>query len=458
MRFVQLFEVKLNYIYVRETKPMKTYTKIAFIVLTGLLSLQSCTVQPRKAVPTSSILSSTEAQRFVGLDSFLTAANGKWATGSTALVMKNGKIVYHKAFGKKDVEANIDMQTSDIFRIASMTKPIVSAAALILVEQGKLSLDSPLSKYVPAFANMQVLKGFNSKDGTYTTEPSQTAITIRNLLTHTSGIGYSFTDKRMASIYGKNDIPDITTIRNTTIGATVDKLAGVPLGAQPGTNFYYGLSTDVLGRVIEIASGVSLDKFLRQNILKPLEMNDTYFFLPENKVKRLSTMYSWNEEKGLERMSKDKYPDLNFPFEGARTYFSGGGGLTSTAYDYSKFLQMILNKGSYKGKQVLSQETVNLMTTGQVEMDGSHKFGLGFMINSEADPDLGIKPGKLSWSGAFNTVFWIDPQRRSIAVLMTQVFPGDEERRLFTGFEKQVNKALDGMEFYSENTAKPLRK
>lgn len=437
---------------------MNTFKKIIFVGLAVLLSLQSCNVQQQKVATTSSILSNTEARRFVALDSLLTVANGKWAAGSTALVIKNGKIVYHKAFGQKDMEANIDMQTSDIFRIASMTKPIVTAAAMLLVEQGKLSLDSPLSKYVPAFANMQVLTGFNSKDGTYTTEPARKEITIRNLMTHTSGIGYGFIDKRMASIYGKNDIPDITTIRNTTIGATVDKLAGVPLGTQPGTNFYYGLSTDVLGRVIEIASGVPLDKFLRQNILKPLEMNDTHFFLPENKVHRLATMYSWKDGEGLQRMSRDKYPDLNFPAEGARTYFSGGGGLTSTAHDYSKFLRMILEKGSYKGKQILRPETVNQMTTGQVEMDGSHKFGLGFMISSDADPDLGINPGKLSWSGAFNTFFWIDPQRQSIAVLMTQVFPGDDERKLSTMFEKQVNEALDGMEFYSENTAKPLRK
>ena len=430
---------------------------IIFVGLAVFLSLQSCNVQQQKAVSTSSILRNTEAQRFVGLDSVLGAATGKWTAGSTALVMKNGRIVYHKAFGKKDIEANIDMQTSDIFRIASMTKPIITAAAMVLVEQGKLSLDAPLSDYVPAFTNMHVLKTFNEKDGSYTTEPAKSEITIRNLMTHTSGIGYSFIDKRMASLYGKNEIPDITPIRNTTIEATVDKLAGVPLGAQPGTNFYYGLSTDVLGRVIEIVSGVPLDKFVTQHILKPLKMNDTYFFLPESKTQRLSIMYSLIEGENLVRMSKDKYPNLNFPSEGARTYFSGGGGLTSTAYDYSKFIQMILDKGNYKGKQVLSPETVNLMTTGQIEMDGSHKFGLGFMITSEADPDLGIKPGKLSWSGAFSTFFWIDPQRRSVAVLMTQVFPGDNERRLFNGFEKQVNKALDGMEFYSHNTARPLR-
>lgn len=430
---------------------MTRYYRIMLLLAAVYLSAQSCNMQ-QKAVQASSLTRGVETESFTGLDSLLTVANGKWTPGSTALVMKDGKVVYDKAFGKKDFEANVNMQKSDIFRIASMSKPIVTAAAMVLVEQKKLSLDDPLSKYVPAFKNMRVLKKFN-KDGTYTTEPAIAEITIRNLMTHTSGIGYSFADKHIATIYAKNNIPDITTVRNTTIAETVNRLAGLPLAVQPGTAFNYGLSTDVLGRVIEIVSGTTLDKFVNEHILQPLEMNDTYFFLPDDKAGRLSPLYRLTWNGNLKRITEGKFPDLNYPSKGARTYFSGGSGLSSTTSDYSKFLQMILDNGKYKGKQVLQLQTVKQITTGLIDMDKSHKFGLGLMINTEADTELGIKPGKLSWSGAFTTLFWIDPQRRSVAILMTQVFPADKKRHLFNGFEKQVNKALDGIELDSEKAS-----
>ena len=421
---------------------MNRYTQLLLLVSGLYFSSDTCNLQ-QKAVSANDFKGGIYEGRFGGVDSVLTEANGRWTTGSTALVMKDGKVVYDKAFGKKDFEENISMQRSDIFRIASMSKPIVTAAAMVLVEQNKLNLNDPLSKYVPAFKNMRVIKTFNESDGSYTTEPAKAEITIQNLMTHTSGIGYSFANKRIATIYAKYSIPDVTTVKNTTIAETVDNLAKLPLAVQPGTEFNYGLSTDVLGRVIEIVSGTSLDKFVTTHILEPLAMNDTYFFLPLDKSSRLSPLYYWIADGNLRRMTEDQFPDLNYPAKGARTYFSGGSGLCSTTADYSKFLQMILDKGEYQGKVILKPETVARMTTGMVEMDKNHKFGLGLMLNTESDKNLGIKAGKLSWSGAFNTFFWIDPQRRSVAILMTQVYPPDQRHILFNGFEQQVNKGLD---------------
>lgn len=427
---------------------MNRYTQLLLLFSGLYFSSESCNMQ-QKAVSANSLSGDIKKESFGGVDSVLTVANGRWTTGSTALVMKDGKVVYDKAFGKKDFEADVNMQRSDIFRIASMSKPIVTAAAMVLVEQNKLNLDDPLSKYVPSFKNMMVIKTFNEADGSYTTEPARAEITIRHLMTHTSGISYSFVNKHIATIYAKYSIPDVTTVRNTTIAETVDKLARLPLAVQPGTEFNYGLSTDVLGRVIEIVSGTSLDKFVTEHILQPLGMNDTYFFLPANKSGRLSPLYFWIADGNLRRITEDQFPDLNYPAKGARTYFSGGSGLCSTTADYSKFLQMILDKGRYRGKVILQPETVTQMTTGMVKMDNNNKFGLGLMLNTEGDEALGIKPGKLSWSGAFNTFFWIDPERRSIAILMTQVYPADQRRILFNGFEKQVNKALDGIEVHA---------
>src|SRR5690606_3282648 len=188
---------------------------------------------------------------------------------------KEGEVVYYKGLGFRDREAKTLMRPMDLFRIASMTKPIVSVAAMQLVEEGKLNLNDPVSKYIPEFKNAQVLATFNEADTTYTTVPAQKEITVRNLLTHTSGIGYSFTDKKLGMIYEKNNIPDLATTDKIVLDSVMRKLATLPLGVQPGSKFYYGLSTDVLGRVLEVAAQKPLDSILIKKIFEPLEMNNT---------------------------------------------------------------------------------------------------------------------------------------------------------------------------------------
>ncbi|RZK85062.1 MAG: class A beta-lactamase-related serine hydrolase, partial [Pedobacter sp.] len=348
------------------------------------------------------------------IDSLLgTALINNWAAGVTALVAKEGKVIYDKGLGFRDREAKALMRPTDLFRIASMSKPVVSAAAMILVEQGKMNLEDPISKFIPEFKDLQVLSTFNKADTSYTTTPVSKNITVKNLLTHTSGIAYGFADEKMKAIYDKNNIPDLATVENTTIDSVTKKLAKLPLGVQPDSRFYYGLSTDVLGRVIEVVSKQPLDSFLHKNIFEPLEMKDTHFFLPISKTSRLSTMYAETKEDRLLRSptTQGRF-NINYPVSGAKKYLSGGSGLVSSVEDYAKFLQMILNKGSYNSKRVLKAETVELMAQNHIgDLNvGKNKFGLGFEITTAEGLANGSKTGKLSWTGAFNTLFWIDPE------------------------------------------------
>lgn len=429
-------------------KTLNPLKKLSLIIFSGIL-LSACAQKVNDGLTAASNLKklNIDEKNLDRIDSLLgTALISNWTAGVTALVAKDGKVIYGKGLGFRNRESKALMRPGDLFRIASMTKPIVSAATMILVEQGKINLDDPVDKYIPEFKNLQVLETFNEADTTYTTVPATKNITVKNLLTHTSGIAYGFADKRMKMIYDKNNIPDLATVQNLTIDSVTKKLGSLPLGVQPDAKFYYGLNTDVLGRVIEVASKQPLDTFLLKNIFTPLEMNDTHFFLPPLKNSRLSSMYSETKEGRLLRapVIQDKF-NANYPISGAKTYLSGGSGLVSNIVDYAKFLQMILNKGAFNKKRILKEETVDLMTQNHIgELNvGKNKFGLGFEIATEEGLANGARVGKLSWTGAFNTLFWIDPERKSIAILMTQVYPAIHKKELYSKFETIVNQVLD---------------
>lgn len=430
------------------TNMLKTGKVLSYLLIVSLL-LSSCSEKINDGLVAASNLKrlGIEEDNLHRIDSLLgTALISNWTAGATALVAKDGKVVYDKGFGFRDREIKALMRPIDLFRIASMTKPVISVATMMLVEQGKINLNDPVSKYIPEFKNMQVLNTFNAKDTSYTTIPATAEITIKNLLTHTSGIGYGFADERIRLIYEKNNIPDLATVKPIVIGDVVKRLATLPLGVQPNSSFYYGLSTDVLGYVIEVASGKRLDIFLKENIFTPLKMEDTHFFLPAEKINRLAIMYAETKNGRLERspITSGQF-NINYPINGAKTYLSGGSGLVSSVEDYAKFLQMVLNKGSLSGKRILKAETIELMSQNQIgDLNvGKNKFGLGFEIATTEGLNNGSKVGKLSWGGAFNTMFWIDPERNSIAILMTQVYPALHKRELYSKFETLVNDALD---------------
>jgi CubicO group peptidase (beta-lactamase class C family) len=319
------------------------------------------------------------------------------------------------------------MTTDALFRIASMTKPVTSVAAMILVEDGKLSLDDPVSKYIPEFGSMKLL------DGKSATRP----ITVRNLLTHTSGLTYRFFGGPLGETYAKAGVSDGLSQTEGTIADGARLLAAQPLLFEPGTSWNYSLSTDVLGRVVEVASGKLLDEFFRERIFTPLKMKDTAFFVDPAKVGRVAALYRAGEGHVLNRAPETPIRDgtlvysTNYPYKGPRTYFSGGAGLTSTAGDYARFLQMLLDGGELDGVRLLRPETVKAMTTNQITefpltLGSIHgdRFGLGFgVVTPAGKAETPMSVGSYGWGGFFHTIFWVDPEKKLIGVLMTQVHP-----------------------------------
>jgi CubicO group peptidase (beta-lactamase class C family) len=348
--------------------------------------------------------------------------------GGVALITRNGKIVYHKAFGYDDLEKKKPMKTDMIFRIASQTKAVTSVAVMILYEEGKFLLEDAVSKYIPEFTKPQVLNVFSEKDSTYTTIPAKREITIRDLLTHTSGIGYAqIGSKEANAIYAKNNITaGLGVSKDQSLAIAIKKLGTLPLMHQPGEKFTYGLNTDVLGYLVEVVSKKSLADFFKERIFEPLGMKDTYFYLPAAKYNRLVQIYQEKDKKLIpqsEVTQNGKFL-LDYPStEG--TYYSGGAGLSSTALDYAIFLQMMLNGGEYNGKRILARNTVRMMTMnqiGDVSM-GNNKFGLGFGITTEKGSTMLPTPeGVFEWGGAFATTYWADPKEKLIGIIYRQLW------------------------------------
>ncbi|UZR93370.1 serine hydrolase domain-containing protein [Chondrinema litorale] len=389
-------------------------------------------------------ISTDRLQRIDGLINQYIADNK--IPGAIALVAREGKIVYHKAIGKKHIEKNINLKTSDIFRLASMTKCITSVALMMLYEEGKFLLDDPVSQYIPEFKNAKV--AIFSNDSTYEVVPANTPVTIRHLLSHTSGIGYGAFSPRAAVLYNPKQIPDAFVTADIKIGEKMKLLAQQPLLHHPGEKWTYGLSTDMVGYLVEVLSGKSLSDFMDEKILKPLGMSDTQFYLPDSKKERLVPVYGAIEDNKLTiNNNETEFQSFNFPIKGAKAYFSGGSGLTSTAEDYFKFAQMLLNGGIYNNQRILSPLTIELMTSNQIgslstSPGNPNFFGLGFsVISKKGAAESLASEGRYNWSGFFNTVYWVDPKEEIVAVLLTQIVPS-KSYGLFEKFQNVVNQAV----------------
>jgi CubicO group peptidase (beta-lactamase class C family) len=353
-----------------------------------------------------------------------------WVKGADAFIARDGKIVYNKSFGMADAENNVSMKTDAIFRIASQTKAITSVAVMMLFEEGKFLLDDPISKYIPAFAHPKVLAEFNPKDSTYTTIAAKREITIRDLLTHTSGIDYAqIGSDKMNAIYAKAGIKPGFGNDKMVLADVINKLAVLPLVHQPGERFTYGLNVDVLGYLVEKLSGKSLDQFFKERIFEPLGMSDTYFYLPKSKFGRLAQAYAPDKQQHLIKWNETTVPGISPDYPVVKgTYYSGGAGLSSTIKDYAIFLQMLLNNGEYNGRRLLARHTVELMTSNQVGnltvLNTMDKFGLGFEVTTEAgQAKLGETKGSFSWGGAFGTTYWADPKEHLVCLLFVQEWP-----------------------------------
>jgi CubicO group peptidase (beta-lactamase class C family) len=383
------------------------------------------------------------ADRLNRIDSMLIQSiNDKWIAGAVGLIARDGKIIYNRSFGVSDLESKTPMQTDAIFRIASQTKAIVSIGLMMLFEEGKFLLDEPVSKYIPEFANPKVLDKFNEKDSTFTTVPAKREVTIRDLLTHTSGIDYAgIGSPKMQAIYIKAGIKGGFGSDKLTIGDDIRLLGKQPLVHQPGESWTYGLNVDVIGYLVEILSGEKLDQYLKKHVFEPLGMNDTYFYLPADKHARLVKVSTEDADHNAIAMPQES---VNYPLLKG-TYFAGGAGLSSTTKDYAIFLQMLLNKGEFNGKRLLARRTVELITCNQIgELNlGRDKFGLGFEITTkEGQAVLGISEGSFAWGGYFGTTYWADPKERLVCLLFAQQFPLSHGE-IGSKFKAMVYQALD---------------
>ena len=366
--------------------------------------------------------------------------------GAVALVARNGKIVYYKAFGKSDNEAGKELKRDDIFRIASQSKAITSTAVMILWEEGKFKLDDPISKYIPEFKNPQVLKDFHYADTTYTTVPAASEVTIRQLLTHTSGVGYGIIDDEpFKMIYGKAGVTDLFTTKDITIGESVRKLAKLPLHFNPGEKFHYSEGLDILGYFIEVVSGMPFDQFLKKRIFDPLGMNDTGFYLPDEKANRLVKVQ--HPVDGVWKHYPVTFYDPDYPIKGAKKFFSGGAGLSSTAKDYATFLQMYLNGGELNGVRLLSRTTVQSIMGNQVGnlfWSNDKYYGLAFsVLNQKGQDEGGLgSVGTFEWGGYFSTSYFADPKEKIVGTLMRQ-HQGAKSDNTEWSFRMLVGQAID---------------
>ena len=372
----------------------------------------------------------------------------KEVSGIVTLVTRDGRTADMHAVGLQDVDSKTPMRTDTIFRIASMTKPITSVAILMLYEEGKLLLTDPVSKFIPGFRNMAVLE-----QGAEKPVAARRQISIRDLLTHRSGLTYGFINGgAVGNGYRKNGVVDGLSATTLTTAEAINKLAAEPLVAQPGSAYNYSLSTDVLGRVVEVASGQSFEAFLRERIFRPLKMNDTDFVVPDAKWSRLATVYSPDGEGGIRPMRDPETfgNTVMSPIEyykSPKTYFSGGAGLASTAADYARFGHMLLNGGVLDGARLLSPKTIELMTVshtgdlGALPVAGPGRgFGLGFFVVTDlaTTQTLGSQ-GMFGWSGIYGTTFWVDPKERLVAIMMVQRYPGSP---VAAAFQPLVYQAL----------------
>ena len=365
--------------------------------------------------------------------------------GAVTLIAKDGNIIYESEIGWSDSLKTEPYRKDHLFRMASMTKPIVSVAAMQLIENGALNLDDPVGKYIPSFKSTEILTGFNSADSSWTSKPSLSLPTVRQLLTHTAGVPYGFMNPSVnGAILYKNGIPDLSTHLPLTIEETMSTIGDLPLMHEPGEKWMYGLNTDVLGRVVEVASGEKLDDYIRKNITKPIGIGMLDFYFDDSEKSNLAKVFIPNENNVNKQVAKmGKMYIADYPTDGSKSYLSGGSGMTGTARDYFLFCQAMLNDGELFGKRILKKETALSMHENQIDTIsypwGAAKFGFGFDV-AKGGP---VKPdGTYGWGGAFSTIFWIDPINNLIVIQLRQVLQSRFNQEINQELEKIVYSAL----------------
>ena len=406
---------------------MRTLSSVALALLLTVTAGQKAPMQPpaRPAAPASATFS---AERLARIDNVLQQyVDENRIGGAVGLVLQDGKTVYERAVGWTDKEAGTRMAPNTIFRIASQTKALTSVAVLSLMEEGRINLTDPVSRYIPSFASSKV--AVRNSDGVDIV-PAKRPITIRDLLTHTAGISYG-TEPIVAPQYEAKGLGPaagygwFTADKNEPICDTMERLGTLPFVAQPGEAWVYGYNTDILGCLVEKVSGTPLDEFIRTRITGPLGMKDTQFFLPPEQRARLAAVYSGGSD-GQIRRAPDGPRGQGAYVDGPRKSFAGGAGLLSTAHDYARFLEMIRRGGALDGVRILSPRTVALMTSNQVGTLHSQTglgFGLGFETTDRYGANGMDSAGSYGWAGAYSSTYRVDPEARLVIVFMVQMLP-----------------------------------
>ncbi len=413
-----------------------------------ILLLVSCASSNAQVLSLDGKNNSVNYQRLAKIDGLINDYIKKdWVKGVVTIIVKDNQVVQYKGYGYADANAKNSMPNDELFRIASQTKALTATGIMILYEQGKLLLDERVADFIPEFKDPVVLDKFNTADSSYTTVPAKRDITIRDLLTHTSGIDYSgIGSESMRAIYAKAGISAGFNMakENQSLLDAMKLLAKLPLVHQPGEKWTYGLNFDLLGCLIEVVSGTSLDDFLTKNIFEPMGMKDTYFNVPAAKANRLALIYNEDSLHNVVPWDKEKLVlDPAYPLM-KKQYFSGGADVTSTAFDYAAFLQMLLNGGSYNGHQVLAPRTVEMMISNQLDFkfNGVNDFGLGFEVVSDKGSARSPRnKGTFAWGGFWGTTYWADPKAHLVCLIMTQQVP-NSHGDLSAKFENMVYSSL----------------
>ena len=402
-----------------------------FLVAAATLSLYSCVESNTKEGQKQGVKPQVfdyeevdkgfDAERLVYIDSAMQYyVEAGMLPQAVTFVAKGGKVVHNKAYGYRDIESGVHCETGDIFRMASQTKAIAVVALMTLYEEGKFQLDEPIKRYIPAFENPQVLVSYDKKSGEMKTRPASRDITIRDLMTHTSGISYHGEHWQIKERAG---VPQLMSMDSITLEDVMERLGKLPLAHDPGTAFTYSMNIEVLGRLAEVLSGKPVDVFIRERVLDPLGMDRTRFFITDQDSTNLVTLYTYPKGGPMQRVTNELYQ--YYPIRGAKSYFSTGAGLSGPIEDYAKFCQMILNGGTFNGKRILGRKTLTFMQENQVKnLRGDVGFGLAWDVFDEGFRYKSmISEGSMRWGGMFGTDYIIDPSEDLIILFYTNLEP-----------------------------------
>ncbi len=424
---------------------MKKHLLIILSVVLSLSAQAAKNTAPQKFSYPGKVPATFDAGRLARIDTvFLGLVDKGLIPHAVTFVAHKGKVVHYKAYGYRDVEAGVPCRKDDIFRMASQTKAYTAVAVMMLFEEGKLLLDDPVKKYIPEFANPQVLVSVNPDDSSFTARPAKRDVTIRHLLTHTAGISYGNANSR--KVYDKMGIPvsPLYSLENKTLADVIKVVANCPLEHDPGDKFTYGMATDVLGYLIEVVSGMPVDQFFRKRIFEPLGINSTWFYLPEKEQSRLVKLYEIGAQGPLKLNMRENGIYQTFPYSGAKTFFTTGAGLSGTIENYARLCQMLLNEGEFNGKRLLGRKTVELMKKNAVgDLRGEIGFGLAFDdFRAQYSYRSIASEGSIRWGGMFGTDYLIDPQEELIVLFYINLQPNQSGTDLKVLFHNLVYQAL----------------